>query len=323
MSDRSVLIGCEFRQYKKQEASKIISLVMLKTAFIGYNNSFDHLICEWLSEHTDLSLIIWTNNLSWVRGTGMDKRKRIIRRFIDRARRKGSVRAIDEFFYYVMYRRFLQRKDITQLSRAINSTKSYPRKPLTEIKQVRPDDIGSSELQHLVESLELDAMFAMCIDVYLPEKLINAPRYGSFLWHEGITPEYRGVHSPFWALVKRDYGNLGYTLLKMNSKLDAGEIFIQGKVENIDPEKDWHGYIGHKAIIDSLPKVKQFLAELERNQHKPINRKDAVDAYYSYPTASALLKIVINRLFSNGDSADRGSEGPGLRQHPDSGVDPS
>jgi len=298
---------------------------MLKTAFIGNENFFDHMICEWLSEHTDLSLIVWTNDLSWAGGTGIDRKKRVIKRFINRARRRGGLRTLDELLYYVVYRRFLQRKEVSQVLRAVNSTKRHPQKPLAEIEQVRPSNIKSSELQHLIESSELDAIFAVCIDVYLPEIIINAPKHGAFLWHEGITPEYRGVYSPFWALAKKDYDNLGYTLLKMNSKLDAGEVFVQGKVENIDLKKDWHSYIGHKAIIDSLPKVKQFLIQLERNQHQPISRENTIDGYYSYPTTSALLKIVVNRLFGNhiSPTSNHSSERSGQRQYPDSSTDPS
>ncbi|MBA3354726.1 MAG: hypothetical protein H0U18_02060 [Pyrinomonadaceae bacterium] len=298
---------------------------MLKTAFIGNENFFDHMICEWLSEHTDLSLIVWTNKLSWAGGTGIERKKKVLKRFINRARRRGSLRTLNELLYYVIYRNFLQRKEVSQVLRAVNSTERHPQRPLAEIEQVRPSNIKSSELQHLIESLELDAIFAVCIDVYLPEKIINAPKHGAFLWHEGITPEYRGVYSPFWALAKKDYDNLGYTLLKMNSKLDAGEVFVQGKVENVDLKKDWHSYIGHKAIIDSLPQVKQFLVQLERNQHQPLSRENAIDGYYSYPTTSALLKIVVSRLFGNQISPtfNHSSEHSGQRQYPDSSTDPS
>lgn len=268
---------------------------MLKTAFIGQENFFDHKICEWLSEHTDLSLIIWTNNLSWSSGKGSERRKKVIKRFIRRARQKGSLRALNEFFYYVLYRTMLADGEVRKIKRAVASTSCRPLKPLSRIEQVRPSDIKAPALQERIESLKLDAIFSMCIDVYLPKKLITEPRYGSFLWHEGITPEYRGVYSPFWALRNADYGNLGYTLLKMNSKLDAGDIFVQGRAIDIDPLKDWHSYIGHKAILDSLPKVKQFLIDLESNQHRAVNRSEAIDGYYSYPTASALLKIFEKR----------------------------
>lgn len=268
---------------------------MLKTAFIGQENFFDHKICEWLSEHTDLSLIIWTNNLSWSSGKGTARAKNVLRRFRKRATQKGYLRAINEFFYYVLYRGLLADDEVSKIKHAAASIKCNSLRPLSEIEQVRPTNIKAPELQARIESLKLDAIFSMCIDVYLPKSLIEAPRYGSFLWHEGITPEYRGVYSPFWALRNEDYNKLGYTLLKMDTKLDAGDIFVQGRALEIDPDEDWHSYIGHKAILESLPRVKQFLCDLESNRHSAISRPAAVDGYYSYPTASALIRILSRR----------------------------
>lgn len=268
---------------------------MLKTAFIGNDNFYDRKICEWLSQHTDLSLIIWTNKLAWANKSTGNRKKRILQRFINRANRYGKLRTANEFVYYILYQIFLAKKERAKIENLIEFVEVHPRKPLSEIQQLRPDSIKSKELQVTVESLNLDAMFAMCIDVFLPDKLINTPKNGTFLWHEGITPNYRGVYSPFWALVNEDYDNLGYTLLKMNSKLDAGEIYVQGNVENIHLTQDWHSYIGHKAVLDSLPQVKKFLVQLEANQHCSIERLDAEDGYYSYPTASALIKLALKR----------------------------
>lgn len=271
---------------------------MLKTAFIGNENFYDRKICEWLSEHTDLSLIVWTNKMTWANSTNGGRAKRVIKRFAKRANRYGRLRTLDEIAYYALYRTFLIKEETGKIKNLVKNIEVKPRKPLPEIKQIKPENIKSDEVQAAVEKANLDAMFAMCIDVYLPEKLINTPRRGTFLWHEGITPDYRGVYSPFWALVKQDYENLGYTLLKMNSKLDAGEVFVQGKAENINLEKDWHSYIGHKAVLDSLPKVENFLKDLEREEHQAIDRSGAEDGYYSYPTASALLKLMLRRKFN-------------------------
>lgn len=279
---------------------------MLRTAFIGNENFYDYKICEWLSEHTDLSLIIWTDKMGWSYPDDGDRRKRVVQRFVKRSNRYGKVQAIDELLYYVLYRTFIAKKELTKVKDLVDTINFRPKTPLSEIKQIRPEKITSEELQQTVESSDLDAMFAMCIDVYLPQKLINTPRYGTFLWHEGITPNYRGVYSPFWALVNDDYENLGYTLLKMNSKLDAGEIYLQGKVENIDVMKDWHSYIGHKAVLDSLPETVDFLKQLESNQHTPIDRNGAEDGYYSYPTASALIKLALKRYLPNRKAAKNG-----------------
>jgi methionyl-tRNA formyltransferase len=171
----------------------------------------------------------------------------------------------------------------------------HPRRPLASIRQFRPDSIKSPDLAAALKSARLDAIFSMCIDVYLPKAVRDVARHGIFLWHEGITPEYRGVYSPFWALVNGDYRNIGYTLLKVNEKLDAGDIYLQARMHTLDPTRDWHTYIGHKAILESLPQVEIFLEQLECGRARPITRPNAVDRFYSYPTATALLRLAFRR----------------------------
>jgi Formyl transferase len=267
---------------------------MLKTAFIGNRNAFDIMMCEWLAEHTDLSLIVWSNNLSWSQ-SGPGRRDRVLARFKKRAKRYGLGRAVNEAAYYALYRRFIARWDNADIAAAVQSVERRPRKPLSEIQQLMPSDIKDESIRQALSVYEVDALFAMCIDVFLPDDLITTPRLGSYLWHEGITPEYRGVYSPFWTVVNGDADNLGYTLLKMNSKLDAGAIYVQGRAQDIDFERHWHSYMGHKSIIDSLPASRTFLQELEAGTAEPIERVDARDAYYSYPTATALLRFVRQR----------------------------
>ena len=79
-------------------------------------------------------------------------------------------------------------------------------------------------------------------------------------------------------------------------KLDAGDVFVQGTVRDVDPLEDSPAYIGHKAILDSLEESGRFLKELERGEHVPLERVAAEDRCYSYPTASALAKIISQRL---------------------------
>jgi len=209
---------------------------------------------------------------------------------------KGVLRAINEFLYYFFYTVFLAKKETTKLKNLVENYSTNPYKQLSGIRQIMIEDIKSKELEQLLKVEKVDAAFAMCIGVYLPKKLLNIPRHGIFLWHEGITPEYRGLYSPFWALANKDYNNLGYTLLKMSTKLDAGDIYVQGNVKNINPMEDWHSYIGHKAIIDSLPETRKFICDLERNLHKPILKPGSIDGYYSYPTFTSLIKIMFNRV---------------------------
>jgi methionyl-tRNA formyltransferase len=138
----------------------------------------------------------------------------------------------------------------------------------------------------------------MCVNDYFGKKLLNLPQKGVFLWHEGITPEYRGLYSAFWAIHNLDFDNIGYTLLKMNQKIDAGDIYVQGKGKDIDPFSQTHSYIGHKMIWDSLDSVETFLKNLEKDQAKPIIRQNYSDGYYTYPGLSDYfrMKCRLNKL---------------------------
>ncbi|MGH9947781.1 MAG: hypothetical protein ACRD6X_11320, partial [Pyrinomonadaceae bacterium] len=76
---------------------------MLKTAFIGNENFYDRKICEWLSEHTDLSLIVWSDRMTWSHNFDGRRRERTIQRFRKRAARYGMTRAVNEAMYYLLY----------------------------------------------------------------------------------------------------------------------------------------------------------------------------------------------------------------------------
>ena len=47
--------------------------------------------------------------------------------------------------------------------------------------------------------------------------------------HAGITPLYRGSHGQFWAVVNRDFDNIGTTLHFVDKGIDTGAILMQGR----------------------------------------------------------------------------------------------
>jgi methionyl-tRNA formyltransferase len=114
-------------------------------------------------------------------------------------------------------------------------------------------DVNAEETVAFLRERGPDAVFAVCVSDRFSERVHSIPRLGTFLWHEGVTPEYRGLYSPFWAVHELDFANLGCTLLRMNERLDGGEVYVQTPVRDVDPRRQHHVSIGHKAIWDSLP----------------------------------------------------------------------
>ncbi|MBC7816596.1 MAG: hypothetical protein IAG10_06890 [Planctomycetaceae bacterium] len=55
--------------------------------------------------------------------------------------------------------------------------------------------------------------------------------------HAGVTPMYRGAHGQFWAVLNRDFGNVGVTLHFVDKGIDTGAIVKQCRFA-FDPAVD-------------------------------------------------------------------------------------
>lgn len=269
---------------------------MLKCAFIGTKNSFDLIIIDWLSRRTDVKFCLWTNKIAWCYSGGKDRPQRVAKFFCKRIGKIGFLKVVNEALYFVFYIIFLKKGSALKLENLVSDYWHKNKTAKFTYKEIFVEDINSDDLVQLIKENSIDVIFTMCIDVKIPRKLYSAPRLGTFLWHEGIVPEYRGLYSPFWALYNLDYRKIGYTLIKINDNFDEGAIFVQGPVKDINPTKDLWGYIGHKAIYDSLPQVEIFLKQLENFETKEIIRENAVEKYYSRPGLTHLLLLLTRRL---------------------------
>ncbi len=259
---------------------------MLRAVFIGSDNWFNRLLVNWLAARVELAGVVWVQATAWQETWG--GRWRFAR---ERVRRYGIVKVCDEALFFLYYHAFLEQRDSAELRAWVHQP---GRRDLVldpwQGEALSAEDVNSREVRDFLRRCRPDVTFAMYINNYFKKAARTAARHGTFLWHEGITPEYKGLYSPFWAIHNLDFDNVGYTLLRMSAKLDAGEIFVQGPARDIDPFRHLHLYVGHKAIWDSLPAVGRFLEELEAGTARPIERQGAKSGYYTYPGFSDWLR---------------------------------
>ncbi len=259
---------------------------MLRTVFIGSRNDFDELLVDWLARRSDLRGVVWTSSTAWQRS--LRGRLDFARR---RARRHGVRKAVDEAAFYLVFHKLLKRSDDEELRRrVIDRHRSDGGGPVWTGDSIEASDVNAPEVLAFLRERQPDVVMAMCITNYFDDEIRSIPRHGVFLWHEGVTPEYKGLYSPFWATHNLDFDRIGYTLLRMSDEYDAGEVFVQGPARDVDPVRHGHLYMGHKAIWDSLPEVERFLAELERGAARPIDRAGAEPRMYTYPGLSDLIR---------------------------------
>lgn len=259
---------------------------MLRTVFIGSHNEFDELLVDWLAQRTDLRGVVWTSSTEWQRTLG--GKLEFARR---RARRHGLRKAIDEAAFYVVFHRLLKGRDDRALrARVIDPYESRHRRPHWRGDAITAGNVNEPHVLSFLREREPDLALAMCITNYFEEEIRSIPGLGVFLWHEGFTPEYKGLYSPFWAAHNLDFERIGYTLLRMSDEYDAGQVYAQGPARDVDPVRHGHLYMGHKAIWDSLPDVERLFARLERGEAQPIDRTAAEPGMYTYPGLTDLIR---------------------------------
>jgi hypothetical protein len=257
---------------------------VLRSVFIGSRNRFDEALVHWLAQRTELAGVVWT--ASWRRSRA--GRLAFARR---RLRRRGVLKTLDEALFHVYFHRRLMPAEQERLEAAV--LRPY-RERHGELRwtgdALATDDVNAPEVCAFLEARRPDVAFAVCVNEYFGERVRSIPQHGTFLWHEGITPEYKGLYSPFWAVHELDFERVGCTLLRMNAEIDAGEVFVQGRAQGIDPRRHHHVFLGHKAIWDSLPAVERFLAELEAGRALPLDRAGAPARSFTYPGLSDFVR---------------------------------
>src|SRR3974390_737081 len=206
---------------------------MLRCVFVGSQNTFTELIAHWLSEHTHLAGIVWTTSSEWSKS--FPKRLNFARR---RLLRYGVVKAFNEASYYWAAKKILGNHAEPCQSRLVDAYTSVHGQPVCDADSVLTDDINSLPVFRFVQERSPDLIMSMCINEFFRREIRELPRLGSFLWHEGIVPEYKGLYSPFWALHNGEPQMLGYTVLRMNSRYDEGDVYAQGPVKGINPQTD-------------------------------------------------------------------------------------
>ncbi|MHC4445670.1 MAG: formyltransferase family protein [Planctomycetota bacterium] len=256
---------------------------MLKCVFIGRKNIFNEFLTDWLTIHTNLQAIIWgdRNRDTWT------WRYKWLKRTIKRC---GLIGTIDR----ILFRRWAFRSEEMRagwrrlrddIKKTLPTVGNY-----NNIEQVYADSINTTEIEIFLKHIEPDLIFANCISELVSERICKIPKHGLYVYHEGLTPEYRGQHAFFWALANNEDDKIGYTLLRANEKYDAGDVYAQG-ITNLDPLATSLGYTSHYALFEGLDDVERFLRELEQGTSKPIDTSGRKEACYSYFPLSQMFRI--------------------------------
>lgn len=256
----------------------------MRVVFIGRQNFANHCFANWLAQRHELCAYFRADMTRYTTGYQVEWLKK-------RMRRRGLVRALDEMAYQVYYGLFKFKKDQEYLSQAFEAFFGRAAfDPPPGVPYYEFQDLNSPEALQVLEELKPDLVFASCVSQYFKKPYMEIPRLGTVLYHEGLTPEYKGLHTAFWALYNGEKHRIGYTLLQLDDKIDHGQPLAQG-VGKLDPNiAHYFAYAGHKTLIDGLPEVEKALAALEQGQRPVVHRDHGPAKMYSYPGISDQIR---------------------------------
>lgn len=108
--------------------------------------------------------------------------------------------------------------------------------------------------------------------------------------HPGITPKYRGVHSPFWAMYNGEPDKIGYSVFWVDGGVDTGDVLYQSSIP-IDKgdsfyTMSWKGMIGIAQNQARLIKEMEMGVEPKRKVSIIVDER----TNYTHPTIFQYLK---------------------------------
>lgn len=109
--------------------------------------------------------------------------------------------------------------------------------------------------------------------------------------HAGITPQYRGVHGTYWALVSDDVANSGVTVHLVDAGIDTGGVLYQAQV--IPTVQDNFVTYPLLQLAAGIPLLKQAVAAALNNTITTISVSSQSKLWH-HPTA---WQYLYNRIF--------------------------
>ena len=126
----------------------------------------------------------------------------------------------------------------------------------------QPSSWKTDESLALMQSFDADVCMMAYVLLFVPEAVLNAPKFGSFQYHPSLLPMHRGPSSINWPIAM-GARKTGLSIFWPNDGLDEGDILMQKECE-IGPDETLGDIyfkklfpMGVDAMLESLELLKQ------------------------------------------------------------------
>lgn len=129
---------------------------------------------------------------------------------------------------------------------------------------LQPSSVREAQFLKDIRALNADLFVVIAYGQILPQELLDIPSICSVNVHASLLPKYRGAAPINWAVLNGEK-ETGVTLIRMNARMDAGDI-IARRALKISDEDDAPSLrrkladLGAECLLESLPKLEKKTA---------------------------------------------------------------
>ena len=209
-------------------------------------------------------------------------------RAVRREWQRSGLLGFADVMAFRIYARWRQRHDAQWTEQEITRLqKRYPAQ-LARVPRIVVDNPNSEDARAFIAHVSPDLIIARCKFILSPT-IFTLARHGSFALHPGICPEYRNAHGCFWALANRDLSRVGMTLLKIDSGVDTGPVFLHASCA-FDEVRESHARIQSRVVTENLDRIADTLRRIVAGTAAPADTSRRTSAAWGQPRLTAYLR---------------------------------
>jgi methionyl-tRNA formyltransferase len=152
------------------------------------------------------------------------------------------------------------------------------------IEVFQPGNFQDKNIIKKITNINPDLIVVAAYGKILPKEILKIPKFGAINVHASLLPKYRGA-SPVQCAILGGEKETGITLMRMNEKMDEGDILLQKKIaifenETADKLLEKLEKLGAKMLASFVPgwisgKIKPVPQNHRQATYcKPIRRED-------------------------------------------------
>lgn len=225
--------------------------------------------------------------IAWCTRAGLSARVRFLRRW---AGRHGALHTMGQILGRIYDRARNGRQDRRVLSRLVDEAADRATLAGAGLISIQTDSYSRPETLAALVRLDPD-IFVVHSKYMVGGKVRGLAPVAVIGGHPGITPWYRGMDSPFWALLHDRADMVGFSVFLLDDGIDTGPVLFQERLAVV-PGEDSHLTLEWKGMQRQSALQAEVILRLDAGECVPVRRLDDVpdDSYFTLPTLADFLR---------------------------------